>query len=64
MISNTDIARVAKQQSLPFWLAQGIAADVVLSEQLRRHRERFPQRERRANQLVIFAHMIEREERT
>lgn len=62
MICNADIARVAKQQSLPFWLAQGIAAEVVLKEQLQR-RHRSPQRERRANQLVIFAHMIEREER-
>jgi hypothetical protein len=53
---------VAEQQSLPFWLAQGIAAEVVLKEQLQR-RHRSPQRERRANQLVIFAHMIEREER-
>ena len=64
MICNTDIARVAKQQSLPFWLAQGIAADVVLSMELRRQRERFPQRERRSNQLALLGYLIEREEQS
>jgi hypothetical protein len=64
VIRNADITRVAKQQSLPLWLAQGIAAEVVLGMRLRRHRERFPQRERRARQLALLGHMIEREERT
>lgn len=63
MIRDADIARVAKQQSLPLWLAQAIAAEVVLKAQLRR-RHRSRQRERRANQLAVLAHMIEREERT
>jgi hypothetical protein len=61
VIRNRDIARVAKQQSLPLWLAQAIAAEVVLKEQLRR---RSPQRERRANQLQLLGYLLEREERT
>jgi hypothetical protein len=63
VIRNRDIARVAKQQSLPLWLAQAIAAEVVLKEQLRRRR-RSPQRERRANQLQLLGYLLEREERT
>jgi hypothetical protein len=63
VIHNADIARVAEQESLPLWLAHGIAADVVLSMELRRQRERFPERERRSNQLAIFQFQLEREER-
>jgi hypothetical protein len=63
VIRNRDIASVAKQQSLPLWLAQAIAAEVVLKEQLRRRR-RSPQRERRANQLQLLGYLLEREERT
>lgn len=64
MICNADIGRVAKQQSLPLWLAQAIAAEVVLKEQLRRRRHRSLQRARRANQLELLGYLIEREERT
>jgi hypothetical protein len=56
---------VARQNDIPPWLAQGIAANVALSEALRAERRRVHCRrlERRRNQSVILAHLIEREER-
>jgi hypothetical protein len=65
VIRGADIARVAGQESLPLWLAQAIAADVVLSEQLRGERlgrERFPGRERCSNELALLGHLLAKEE--
>jgi hypothetical protein len=64
MSFNHVIELVARQHDLPRWLAQGIAADVGLSQALRAERSHFPRLERRRNQTAILAHLIEREERT
>jgi hypothetical protein len=68
--SRTHAARgacdlVARLNDIPLWLAQGIAADVGLSEALRaERRNRLPAGlERRKNWLTLTGYMIEKEER-
>jgi hypothetical protein len=65
MSFNHVVDLVARQHDIPPWLAQGIAANVALSEALRAERRRVhcPRLERRRNQSVILAHLIEREEK-
>jgi hypothetical protein len=66
--SRTHAARgacdlVARLNDIPLWLAQGIAADVGLSEALRgERRNRFPRLEKRRNQCALLSLLIEREE--
>jgi hypothetical protein len=67
VITPRDIARVAREERIPVWLAQGLAAKVTLEEALRaerRRRDRFRRLERRQNQLRLLSHLLEREERT
>jgi hypothetical protein len=66
MMSERQIAMVARQHGLPLVVAQALAAKVTLQEALRaerRRRERFPELERRQNQVRLLSHLLEREER-
>ncbi len=58
MISESQIAMVARQHGLPLVVAQALAAKVTLQEALRaerRRRERFPELERRQNQVRLLS---------
>jgi hypothetical protein len=64
MSLNHVISLVARQQDIPPWLAQGIAANVGLSEAIRSgRRDQFPKLERAQNMTTLIGQILEREDR-
>jgi hypothetical protein len=61
---NQVINLVARQQDIPSWVVQGIAANVGLSEAIRtERRDHFPRLERRRNRVALLEALIEKGER-
>jgi hypothetical protein len=63
MITRADVARVARQYDLPPVVANGLAADVALSEAIRaERRNRRTRLEPRKARASLLARVLEREE--